>query len=455
VSLLLEALKKAERAKEEAQRQAGNGGAGLELEAAPPAADAKHIFTKDELPSISQTMEITSEGLGEGTPGRSTEPDRAPQSPPPAARASRAQSFEPAPEQRAAAKKVFEAKFREPNPKLAFYIVMGLLGAFAVGTVVYFWLQLRPAPPLVNPNPPRSGSEPPVSVPDAKPAAAPVADAAKAASAPEVAGLPDAKPAASAPAAPPTAASIAAPPAAPASATPATAVPAAPSTAKPTATPTQAGRQVAARPDAAPRQERPPVGVRRAAPSIDPRVDTAYAAYQAGDFAAARREYQRALSADPQSRDALLGMAAVEMRAQNYSASETLYQRLLRIDPRDANAQAGLLALRGQSADPVAAESRVKSMLANDPESGVLNFSLANVYAQQGRWHEAQQAYFKAYTAEPDNPDFAYNLAVSLDYLRQSKLALEYYRRALAGAERRGAAFDPAAAKARVQELSQ
>ncbi len=448
MSLLLEALKKAERAKEEAQRQAGgpSTGAGLELESA-PATDGKHIFTKDELPSISEPMEITSEGLGSGNPGGNPEPERAPPAPQPAARPNRAQAFEPPPEQRAAAKKVFEAKFKEPNPKLPFYIVMGLLGAFAVGTVVYFWLQLRPAPPLVNPNPPPSGAAPPVAAPDTKPATAPGADAAKPAAAPEIPGLPDAKPAVAAPVAP----TAPVPSAAPATA----AAPTPPvSSATVPAKPAVAPRPPAAAPVAAPRQDRPPVAVRRAAPSIDPRVDAAYTAYQAGDFRAARSEYERALSADPYSRDALLGLAAVEMRAQNYAAAEALYQRLLRSDPRDPHAQAGLMSLRGQSSDPVAGESRVKSMLANDPESGVLNFSLANLYAQQGRWHEAQQAYFKAYTADPENPDFAYNLAVSLDYLRQPKLALEYYRRALAGAERRGAAFDLAAAKTRVQELS-
>src|SRR4029079_10208585 len=50
--------------------------------------------------------------------------------------------------QRAAAKNVFEAKFREPNPKLPFYITLAVLGAFAIGTVIYFWYQLRPPPPL-------------------------------------------------------------------------------------------------------------------------------------------------------------------------------------------------------------------------------------------------------------------------------------------------------------------
>ena len=105
----------------------------------------------------------------------------------------------------------------------------------------------------------------------------------------------------------------------------------------------------------------------------------------------------------------------------------------------------GCVALRGQQLDPIAVESRVKSMLAANPEANVLHFTLGNQYAQQGRWAEAQQAYFKAFAANPENPDFAFNLAVSLDQLRQGKLALEYYRKALSLAETRGAAFDPGA----------
>jgi tetratricopeptide (TPR) repeat protein len=93
-------------------------------------------------------------------------------------------------------------------------------------------------------------------------------------------------------------------------------------------------------------------------------------------------------------------------------------------------------------------------MLADNPGSHVLNFTLGNELAQQGRWAEAQQEYFKAFSAEPDNADFAYNLAISLDHLRQPKLALEYYQRAIALAKARGARFDLAAAEARVAQLS-
>jgi tetratricopeptide (TPR) repeat protein len=79
---------------------------------------------------------------------------------------------------------------------------------------------------------------------------------------------------------------------------------------------------------------------------------------------------------------------------------------------------------------------------------------LGNQYAQQSRWSEAQAAYFKAYSIDPQNADYAFNLAVSLDQLRQRKPALEYYQRALALADKRAASFDSAQARSRVQELS-
>ena len=69
-------------------------------------------------------------------------------------------------------------------------------------------------------------------------------------------------------------------------------------------------------------------------------------------------------------------------------------------------------------------------------------------------WPEAQQAYFKAYSAEPENPDFAYNLGVSLDHVGQPKLALEYYRRALSLAQQRSSSFDQTLARSRVQQLA-
>jgi len=215
------------------------------------------------------------------------------------------------------------------------------------------------------------------------------------------------------------------------------------------------------RPVETPRLQAPPprpapteVSTTRPAPQVHANVATGYAAYVAGDLAAARTEYEKALKEEPASRDALLGLAALDVRAGRFESAEASYLRLLQADPRDSHAAAALIALRAGRSDPVSGESRVKSMLADTPGAHVLNFTLGNQLAQQGRWAEAQQEYFKAFSAEPDNADFAYNLAVSLDQLRQPKPALEYYRRAIALAKARGGRFDVAAAESRVVQLS-
>ena len=191
----------------------------------------------------------------------------------------------------------------------------------------------------------------------------------------------------------------------------------------------------------------------RAAPQVHPKVQAGYAAYRSGDIEAARTDYQEALRDDPANRDALLGLAAVDVRSGRFEAAEAIYLRLLRADPRDPHAQAALIALRGARQDPLVTETRLKNLLAADPGAHVLNFALGNQLAQQNRWSEAQQEYFKAFASEPDNADFAYNLAVSLDHLRQPKLALDYYQRALALAAKRGSSFEGAAVRERIAQL--
>src|SRR5205085_82410 len=172
MSLLLEALKKAERAKEEAQRRAKEGGEAADGAGASPEAERKPVLTRDKLPDLATTpLEIVSDDLSPPPAPKAAprpeptleplEPPAAPAAKPaPRAAAHKAAAKTAAAEEaqaagRASARKVFEAKFREPNPKVPFYITMGALSVFAVGTVIYFWVQLRPPPSLVNLNPPR------------------------------------------------------------------------------------------------------------------------------------------------------------------------------------------------------------------------------------------------------------------------------------------------------------
>jgi tetratricopeptide (TPR) repeat protein len=126
---------------------------------------------------------------------------------------------------------------------------------------------------------------------------------------------------------------------------------------------------------------------------------------------------------------------------------------VLELEPRNSYAQAGLIAMVG-SADPAASESRLRQLIARDP-SGFLYFTLGNLYADQGLWPAAQQAYFQAFQSQPENPDYAFNLAVGLEHIGQTKPALDYYRKALDLSFRKGRAnFDQSLVIQRVGQLS-
>jgi Tfp pilus assembly protein PilF len=451
MSLLLEALKKAEKAKEDAQRRAV-GAAGPEPAAAssPEPELRSHepepvLRTRDDLPELRQSLDASrAEAPPPAPPELALEEEKL-QPAPERSTASAAPRPQPRSDaqtqagQRAAARNVFEAKFREPNPRLPFFITLGALGVFAIGTVVYFWMQLRPPAPLVILDPKPGGAAAQVAAaPSATPSPAALAPAA-AAPPTGIPGLPSASPAAPNPASPPRATRAAPEPRERAPETP-------------RLQPPLRAPALAARP-AGPAASETEVTARRVAPQVHPKVESAYAAYQTGDLAAARADYRDALRDEPANRDALLGLAALDVRSGRLEAAEGAYLRLLQADPRDAHAQAALIALRAGRVDPVAAESRVKVMLADNPGAHVLNFTLGNQFAQQGRWAEAQQEYFRAFAAEPENADFAYNLAVSLDHLRQPQLALQYYQRAISLAKARGASFDLAAAEKRAAQL--
>jgi tetratricopeptide (TPR) repeat protein len=143
-------------------------------------------------------------------------------------------------------------------------------------------------------------------------------------------------------------------------------------------------------------------------------------------------------------------IAAQENRSDD---AMKLYLRILQVNPRHASAQGALIGLMGR-ADPLSSETRLKQLIAREP-SAFLHFVLGNVYADQSLWAQAQQAYFQAHHLEPDNADYAYNLAVGLDHLRQNKVALGYYRRAeqLATAQGRSN-FNLAQARERISILS-
>ena len=200
---------------------------------------------------------------------------------------------------------------------------------------------------------------------------------------------------------------------------------------------------------------RPPLQMERSAPAgrrIPAELSTAYQALRNGDGVTARRAYQAALTIDPASVDAHLGLATVAAREGNRTVAVEHYRRALDLDPRNATALAGLAALTDASR-PDALEAQLRADIDRAPDSAALHLTLGNVYSAQGRWTEAQSAYFEAHRLDPGSPEVAHNLAVSLDRLGQSRLAASFYRRALESARARATSIDTAAITRRLSEI--
>jgi Tfp pilus assembly protein PilF len=189
------------------------------------------------------------------------------------------------------------------------------------------------------------------------------------------------------------------------------------------------------------------------APRVNPAAAEAYTALEAGRLDNAQQLYGQVLRAEPNNIDALLGLAAIAQQQGNINDATKFYLRILELEPRHALAQSAMIAMLGRS-DPLAAETRLKQIAAREP-SPFLYFTLGNLYADQGLWAQAQQAYFQAHHLDPDNPDYAYNLAVGLEHIGQHKLSLTFYRRAVQLASAKGRAnFNLAQAQERINQLA-
>ena len=181
-------------------------------------------------------------------------------------------------------------------------------------------------------------------------------------------------------------------------------------------------------------------------------MDAAYAAYQAGKTTEATRLYQDVLRADPTQRDAWLGLAVIAHAGNQREPAMDAYKRVLRLEPQNATALAGLSSLITNAGEPQQ-ESRLREMLARSPQEADLNNALGLVLSGEKRWSEAQPLFFKAHSAAPQEPQFAYNLAVTLDHLRKSGLAAQYYETAIGLAQGRASGFDETSARSRLTAL--
>jgi tetratricopeptide (TPR) repeat protein len=180
-------------------------------------------------------------------------------------------------------------------------------------------------------------------------------------------------------------------------------------------------------------------------------LQQAYSAYQSGNYERAMELYNQVLEVDPDNRNALLARAAINIHDGYAEAAIHDYRRLLLANPKDSLAMSSLLTVA--SYNPEDTETQLKLMIRDEPDSPYLNFALANAYGAQNRWQEAQGYYFKALQNNPRDPNYAYNLAVSLEHISQPVSAITYYQRALENFEKGLATFSRDVVDERLQLL--
>jgi tetratricopeptide (TPR) repeat protein len=183
-------------------------------------------------------------------------------------------------------------------------------------------------------------------------------------------------------------------------------------------------------------------------------LDSAWLAYEGGQYDEAKTLYGKVLKIEENNRDALLGLGAIAVIEKNTSMARVVYQSLLKQDPRDPIATAALASLHSNESSLKSDEEYLLSMLQKNPDAPHLNFALANVYAQQNKWKAAQQYYFNAWQHDNENADYVFNLAVSMDQLSKKQQAINFYKESLLKAANKQISFSRESVKKRIKELS-
>jgi Flp pilus assembly protein TadD len=185
---------------------------------------------------------------------------------------------------------------------------------------------------------------------------------------------------------------------------------------------------------------------------VDPDVQRGYKALQQNQFGQAREAYSQALTRNPTQRDALLGIAYAHHALGNTEQALSTLRRLVDLYPRDSDAMSAIYLISG--GDLQVEETRFKQLLERSEAPAALHYTLGVLYFDQNRFGEAERAFSRASSIAPDQPDYAYNLALALDRLGRARDAARQYVVALNLANLSNAVFSRDLARARLKILT-
>lgn len=161
-------------------------------------------------------------------------------------------------------------------------------------------------------------------------------------------------------------------------------------------------------------------------------VNEGYALYQKGEYGTSLSKYAQAYRQSPVNQDALLGMVATHTKLGQPDLANVYRQKLKMLGltaDRDRKIKTDSPKVSSDRSKIPPTPNLLLAQLKKTPNDAQLNFSIATLFAKKGDWEKAQNYYFKAHQFAPNNPNYAFNLAVSLEHLGHSKTALSFYKK--------------------------
>ena len=161
-------------------------------------------------------------------------------------------------------------------------------------------------------------------------------------------------------------------------------------------------------------------------------LSEAYSAYELGQLELSQQKFSEVLSLEPKNITAMIGLGGIATSKGQYYVAMDYYQQALNVEPNSLEVYEAIANLSPNIKLNSDWNDSLKNMATIYPDSAALQFALGNLYASSNDWLAAQESYFNAYSLDMNNPDFAVNLAISLDQLGKYALAGQYYTQALA-----------------------
>ena len=181
-------------------------------------------------------------------------------------------------------------------------------------------------------------------------------------------------------------------------------------------------------------------------------MDSAYQAFEVGNLGLAKSKYSEIIKSNPNQVDALLGLANIESIIGAAQNARVLYEKVLVQEQANTIAQLGLLQTYSDKV-PLAKQQVLEELSSKDPNNVNILMALGQSYSEQSKWLKAQEVYFKGFSLQPTNVSVVYNLAVSLDQLGKTPVAITYYEKALSLNGNVSNRTDMSAITKRLQEL--